>query len=96
MIARVWRGEAISDNAPRYVDHLEESVFPKLERLSGHEGDDRVEFVVLTLWATMEAIHQFAGDDPGVAVVEPAAREVLTRFDESVDHYEIVLPSAPT
>jgi hypothetical protein len=29
-------------------------------------------------------------------VVEPAAREMLTRFDESVDHYEIVLPSAPT
>jgi heme-degrading monooxygenase HmoA len=104
MIARIWRGEAISDNAPRYVDHLEGSVFPKLERLSGHEGayllrretNDRVEFVVLTLWATMEAIHQFAGDDPGVAVVEPAAREVLTRFDESVDHYEIVLSSAPT
>jgi heme-degrading monooxygenase HmoA len=104
MIARVWRGEATSDNAPRYVDHLEGSVFPQLERLSGQKGacllrretGDRVEFVVLTLWDTMEAIHQFAGDDPGVAVVEPAAREVLTRFDESVDHYEIVLPSAPT
>jgi heme-degrading monooxygenase HmoA len=58
MIARVWRGEATSDNAPRYVDHLEGSVFPKLERLSGHEGayllrresNDHVEFVVLTLW----------------------------------------------
>jgi hypothetical protein len=44
----------------------------------------------------MEAIHQFAGDDPGVAVVEPAAHEVLTRFDKSVDHYEVALPSAPT
>jgi hypothetical protein len=44
----------------------------------------------------MEAIHQFAGDDPGVAVIELAAREVLARFDESVDHFEIVLPSAPT
>ena len=60
------------------------------------ETRDRVEFLVLTLWDTMEAIHRFAGDDPGVAVVEPAAREVLTRFDESVDHYEIVLPSART
>jgi hypothetical protein len=38
MIARVWRGEATIDNAPRYVDHLEGSVFPQLERLSGHEG----------------------------------------------------------
>ena len=99
MIARVWRGEATSETAPRYVDHLERSVFPQLEQISGHEGayllrretGDRVDFVVLTLWNTMDAIRQFAGDDAAVAVVEPAARDVLTRFDESVDHYEIVL-----
>jgi hypothetical protein len=39
----------------------------------------------------MEAVRRFAGDEPERAVVEPAARAVLSDFDESVRHYEVVL-----
>jgi hypothetical protein len=47
---------------------------------------------VLTAWESMEAVRGFAGDDPERAVVEPEARAVLSDFDESVRHYELVLP----
>lgn len=38
----------------------------------------------------MDAIRQFAGDEPEVAVVAPTARDVLSRWDERVDHYQVV------
>jgi len=49
-----------------------------------------VELVVLTLWESMEAVRKFAGKEPEKAVVEPEARAVLTSFDDSVTHFEIV------
>jgi heme-degrading monooxygenase HmoA len=99
MIARIWRGEATVANASRYVDHLERAVFPRLREIAGHDQayllrrtvGERVEFVVVTLWRSMEAIRDFAGDEPSVAVVEPEARAVLSDFAEVVDHFEVVL-----
>jgi hypothetical protein len=38
----------------------------------------------------MDAIRAFAGDRPGIAVVEPEARAALVRFDSTVQHYEVV------
>ena len=99
MIFRVWRGEATVEDAPRYVDHLERSVFPLLGAIEGHEDayllqrpiGDRVEFLVITVWHSMDAVRRFAGAEPATAVVESEARAVLFAFDETVDHYEVVL-----
>jgi heme-degrading monooxygenase HmoA len=104
MIVRAWRGDASVENGPRYVDHLERSVFPELRNIEGHRDayllqrtvGDRVEFLVLTLWESMHAIREFAGGDVETAVVEPEARAVLSDFDETVAHYDIVLgPGGP-
>ena len=58
-----------------------------LQRTTG----DRVEFLVLTCWRSMHDVRGFAGDEPSQAMVEPEARAVLREFDETVDHYEVVL-----
>jgi hypothetical protein len=39
----------------------------------------------------MHDVRGFAGDEPSQAMVEPEARAVLREFDETVDHYEVVL-----
>ena len=52
---------------------------------------DEIEFVVLTLWDSMDSVHAFAGDDYEAAVVPPEARRVLSSFDERVLHYEVVM-----
>jgi heme-degrading monooxygenase HmoA len=99
MIARVWHGRSTVANGPRYVEHLKRSVFPELREIEGHQGahllertvGDRVEFMVMTLWDSMEAIQRFAGEHPEKAVVEPAARAVLTDVDEDVAHYTVSL-----
>jgi hypothetical protein len=49
-----------------------------------------VEFLVLTRWASMDAIRAFAGDDVGRAVVEPDAIAALVSFDRTVRHYELL------
>jgi hypothetical protein len=102
MIVRSWRGYADAVKAPAYSEHLLGSVRPKLEQLAGFRGlyllrrqqGSEVEFRVLTLWESMEAVRLFAGNQPDLAVVEPEARAALTRFDSTVDHYEVV--AAPT
>jgi len=53
-------------------------------------GLEEIEFLVLTLWDSMDAVHAFAGDQPERAGVEPEARAGLVRFDDTVSHYEVL------
>jgi heme-degrading monooxygenase HmoA len=55
------------------------------------DDGDEVEFVVLTLWASLESVRAFAGDDYEAAVVPPEARRVLTSFDERAPLYDVVI-----
>jgi mannose-6-phosphate isomerase-like protein (cupin superfamily)/heme-degrading monooxygenase HmoA len=99
VIARRWRGWADGPaNADAYVAHFEGSVRPRLESTEGFldatlervESDGGlIEIVVVTRWASMDAIRSFAGDDLDVAVVEPEARATLDEFDTHVHHIEL-------
>ena len=103
MIARSWRGFASHENANAYVQHLYDDVVPVLGDIPGYQGiqilrrdtdDGEVEFIVWTTWTSMEAIRQFAGEEPEVAVVAPAARALLARWNERVHHYEVEAPGS--
>jgi heme-degrading monooxygenase HmoA len=101
MIARVWQGQTSTQDAEVYRRHFVESVRPALDGVSGHlgalllrratEADSRADFLVVTFWESMRAVRAFAGPDPNRAVVDPAVLQVLTDFDASVRHYEVVL-----
>ena len=103
MVGRLWRGWTTAQDAAAYVAHLRDATFPELGRLDGFRGsfalhretDDGAEFVVLTLWRSLDDVRAFAGDDHEAAVVPPEARRVLTRFDERVSHYDVALEGAP-
>ena len=98
MVVRTWRGYGAVSEAEAYPKHLLQSVRPKLEQLSGFQGlyllrrrgIEEIEFLVLTLWESMDSIRAFAGDQPELAVVEPEARAALVRFDSTVHHYEVL------
>ncbi len=99
MIARIWCGYALPEKAEEYVKHLQSSVLPELRQIDGFQGvtlmrqdsAQVVEFIVLTLWESMDAIHKFAGDDAEVAVVAPAAQPLFREYDPTVRHFEVVL-----
>jgi heme-degrading monooxygenase HmoA len=105
MIARVWRGWAVGDgNVDAYQRHFTTKVAPHLQHIAGFRGahlhrretEGRTEFMAVSLWDSMEAVRGFAGDDPEVAIVEPAARALLCDFEEVVTHYETVFERAPS
>jgi heme-degrading monooxygenase HmoA len=97
MIARIWNGTATTEDAERYATHFRESVLPGLQELDGFRGaylmrragEGTVEFRAVTLWASLDAIRAFAGEDITIAVVEPAAQAVLTGYDTTVALYDI-------
>jgi heme-degrading monooxygenase HmoA len=99
MILRMWRGQSTVEKADEYVQHATKNVFPALSAIEGYRGayllrrthGETIEFAVLTLWESMEAIREFAGTPPDRAVVEPEARAALSSFDDSVAHFEIVI-----
>lgn len=98
LILRMWKGRATAEKSGEYVDFVARKIFPSLQAIEGHRGayllrhvvDGAIEFVALTLWESMEAVRRFAGSQPEKAVVEPEARAVLSSFDESVTHFEVI------
>jgi heme-degrading monooxygenase HmoA len=102
-IARSWSARATPAGARDYLAYFRNTLAPELTQLAGFLGasilerssGEVIELVVVTRWASLEAIRGFAGDDHERAVVEPEARAVLTSFDDRVEHRTIVLELAP-
>ncbi|MBZ5678467.1 MAG: antibiotic biosynthesis monooxygenase [Acidobacteriia bacterium] len=99
MISRLWHGWTRHENADAYEELLRSEVLPGIHRVKGFKGahllrrdnKDEVEFVTLTIFDSIEAVKEFAGEDYEVAVVPPEARKLLARFDSRSAHYQTVL-----
>ncbi len=99
MIARTWRGWASGSGADDYEHHYSTEVARDLARVPGFRGarllrrpdGDEVMFTSITFFDGMDDVRAFAGDDPGRAVVEEAARRALSRWDDRVTHDEVVV-----
>ena len=69
MIARHWRGWTEARNADAYETLLKTRVLPDLKRVPGYrggyilrsDGKEEVEFVVVNLFESIEAVRFFAG-----------------------------------
>ena len=70
-IARIWRGRTLTDNADEYTSYMYENGVKKLEALGARsvqffreDRDGHSEFMVISLWETIEAMTRWAGTDP--------------------------------
>jgi len=99
MISRLWHGWTTREKADAYEELLKSEVLPGIHRVKGfkgahllrRDGKQEVEFVTLTMFDSLDAVKEFAGEGYEVAVVPPEARNLLARFDERSVHYETVL-----
>ena len=99
MIGRVWHGWTTPENADVYETLLKTEIFPGIESksVSGYLGiqlfrrpvDGEVEFMTIMWFEPWEAVKQFAGEDYDQAYVPIKARNVLARFDDRSQHYEM-------
>jgi heme-degrading monooxygenase HmoA len=101
-IVRVWRGYGTEAGVDRYCrEHFPNSVLPHLRSIDGfvdamvltRTGRGETEVVAVTIWDSIESVKAFAGDDYEDAVVEPAVRELLNRFDDRVTHFTVAYPA---
>jgi antibiotic biosynthesis monooxygenase (ABM) superfamily enzyme len=100
MICRLWHGWTTPSNADAYERLLRDEVFEGITRRSipgflgidllRRQADHEVEFVTIMWFDSVEAVREFAGPDYEQAVVPPAARALLTRFDQRSAHYSVV------
>ncbi len=98
MIARVWRGWARPEDADAYSRYVVETGMNASLATDGNRGvqllrrpdGERIEFVTITLWESLEAVGRFAGDDPERAVFYPEDGRYLVDRELTVAHYEIV------
>jgi hypothetical protein len=100
VIGRLWHGWTTPERADDYQRLLETEVLPGIEaNTRGYEGvfvlrrddGDRVEFVTLTLWQSLDAVRSLVGDDYEMAYVPEEAQQLLDRFDKQSLHYDVVV-----
>jgi heme-degrading monooxygenase HmoA len=97
MIARHWRGWTTVEHAEAYQNLLKNRVLPQLRSIEGYrggyvlrlDGAGEVEFVTVNFFDSVEAVTRFAGRDYQVPVFEPEAKELLSRFESTANHYEV-------
>jgi hypothetical protein len=97
MIARHWRGWTEIRNADAYETLLADKVLPGLNGIEGYrggyvlryDGERDVEFVIVNLFDSIEAVKRFAGEDYAIAVFEPEAKDLLSRIEPIAMHYEV-------
>jgi hypothetical protein len=97
MIARHWRGWTKAKNADAYETLLKTRVLPELAKIAGYRGGyvlrantaEEVEFVIINLFDSIEAVRAFAGPDYSTPVFEPEARLLLSRVESVAHHYEV-------
>jgi heme-degrading monooxygenase HmoA len=101
MIARIWRGATLAENADKYLDYMQETGVKDLHATEGNRGvyvlkridNGRAEFVFISLWESMESIRTFAGSEVDKAVYYPRDREFLLELEPKVIHYEVMVKS---
>lgn len=99
MIGRIWHGWTKPENADKYERLLKEEIFPGIaaKNVAGYKAiqlfrrplEDEVEFITIMWFDSWDAVKEFAGEDHEKAYVPQKAREVLERFDDRSQHYEI-------
>ena len=79
MIVRTWHGRTRLADADAYETFMKERAAPDYGSVDGLEQlfftrrdeGDVSHFLLITVWASIEAIKKFAGDDPNVAKYYP-------------------------
>lgn len=94
----MWRGRTPAEKAHPYHGYLRATGLKEYAETPGNLGvyvlrrteGDAAEFVLISLWESMDAVRAFAGDDPERAVYYPEDDEYLLEREPTVSHFEVL------
>lgn len=97
MIARIWTGAVRKEHGDSYAEYMRETAITPYASTPDNRGvwmlrrdlDDRTEFVMLTLWDSLAAIKDFAGEEYETAVFYPEDERFLIERDLRATHYQV-------
>ncbi len=99
MVIRIWHGWTAPANADAYEALLKREIFTGIadRHIAGYHGvellrrecEGEIEFITVMQFDDIDSVRGFAGEDYDRAVVPPAARLLLSRFDDRSQHYEL-------
>ncbi|HEV2892680.1 MAG TPA: antibiotic biosynthesis monooxygenase [Actinomycetota bacterium] len=104
MIARVCKGAVRRRDGDAYARYMQDTGVAGYARTPGNRGvwmlrrdvGDRTEFVMFTLWDSLEAVKAFAGDDHETAVFYPEDERFLVERELVATHYEVDTHAGPS
>ena len=99
MIARIWQGRTRPGMGEAYMSYLEQTGLKEYKATEGckdvlvltRELGDVTEYVLITIWDSMEAVRRFAGPDPERAIYYPEDDRYFPEEERApyVRHYEV-------
>jgi aminoglycoside 6'-N-acetyltransferase len=103
MIARVWTGAVRKQDRAGYAAYLRKTGVAAYAQTPGNKGvwmlrrdvNDRTEFVLVTLWDSLQAVKAFAGDDYEAAVYYPEDDRFLVEKDLRASHFKAEVYETP-
>jgi antibiotic biosynthesis monooxygenase (ABM) superfamily enzyme len=99
VIARVWNGATLAEDAEPYAEYLEETGMRAARELPGARGTlvlrreraGYAEFQTILLFESIDDVTAFAGDEHEAAVFFPEDDRYLVERDLEVRHFEVEL-----
>jgi heme-degrading monooxygenase HmoA len=97
MIARIWHGRTKVEDYEAYTEFMKERAIPDYRETEGfvklvflrNIRESEGHFTLITFWANLEVIKNFAGEDYEKAKYYPEDDDFLLEFEEKVVHYEV-------
>lgn len=97
MIARIWHGRVKEKDYEAYTSFLKQVAIPDYEKTDGFQRLSflrRLEgnighFTLITFWASLDVIRNFAGDNFEKAKYYPEDDDFLLEFEDKVVHHEV-------
>ena len=97
MIARIWHGSVNKPRSDAYLTLMRTVALTDYRSVPGNlgayalrrEDGERVHFLMLTFWESLDAISAFAGQEVSAAKYYDFDKDFLVELEPTVAHYEI-------
>ena len=103
MIARIWKGSVRKQDGDAYAAYMQKTGVAGYAATPGNRGvwmlrrdaGENTEFLMFTLWDSLDAVKAFAGDNYETAVFYPEDDRYLLERDLRSTHFEVHTHAAP-
>jgi heme-degrading monooxygenase HmoA len=103
MIARTWRGAVRREDGDAYAAYMQDTGVAGYANTPGNRGvwmlrrdiGEVTEFVMFTLWDSLDAVKSFAGANHETAVFYPEDDRFLVERDLTSAHYDVAAQVRP-